>query len=133
MDFSKLTKTQRKVYEARFTAFQYLMKPERVKHRGRMAKSLESEARCCLGHMCVALNVEFVHYDAYSHTLSKIIGMHKFTGGSLSEKPLIKGKGYTNLTGLNDYSPMTPQEIGQYLMSVIWGGEDTPLKPLDEC
>ena len=36
------------------------------------------------------------------------------------------------LSSLNDETEITPQEIGQYLRTVIQGGKKTPFKPLKE-
>lgn len=108
--------------------------------------------RCCLGHMCYALDIKRVisstksltdkYKYAYGHfhdtgwapmELVNLVGLYSKGGGVNSHKDIIIGS-YTSssLADLNDNTMITPQQIGEYLKSVIEGGEDTPWRPLSD-
>jgi hypothetical protein len=59
----------------------------------------------------------------------ELVGLWNLAGGS-SNGDLILGE--SNLAVCNDHTPVTPQDIGHYLQSVIEGGEHTPFRPLSD-
>jgi hypothetical protein len=105
--------------------------------------------RCCLGHMCYALDIPKERdddggwfYDDISDfapaSMMRKVGLY-FSDGTnylgttifeiTDENSLYHGK-YRSLTTLNDDSDLSTQAIGRFLESVIEGGEATPWKPL---
>jgi|SRR5690606_38158119 len=139
------------ILENRKKAVEFLKQPERKKCGGRLVSTYDQESRCCLGHMCESLipetkelktsdsdeNILYAYYQGEMYAapplLVEKLGLHGIVGGSyLSKNYLIAEFPCNSLAQLNDNSPLTTQEIGAYLESVIEGGDDTPWKNLSE-
>ena len=130
------------ILENRQKVIAFLKDPARKKHKGTLESIVDNEARCCLGHMCVALNIErkvlgdSVRYDNANITISRstaeLIGLHGVLGQVIDGCIEYKCNHYFSLVSLNDASNITTQEIGAYLESVIEGGPNTPWKRLED-
>lgn len=122
-----------------------LKDPKSEKTEGLLEDPNNNNARCCLGHGCHALNIErFVDSNGICYgqendsavappQLINKVGLFFNLGVFQSRKiTTFKSVKFDSLVGANDGSNLTPQDIGEYLESVIEGGEDTPWKPLSE-
>lgn len=141
--------TRQEILENRKTVIEFLKNKSRKKATDQLDKG--NGQRCCLGHMCYALDIPKEKdddggwwYDGVSDfapaSLIEKIGLYACDGkndfGSVifeitDENSLYHGK-YRTLSDLNDTSNMSTQAIGRYLESVIEGGPDTPWKPLSD-
>ena len=129
------------ILENRKKVIEFLKDSRRKKCIGKLEDSQDSEKRCCLGHMCAALNVprmvlnNDVLYDGKTtfipESAMQLIGLYSHAGGSPTGL-IIYGQYYHTLVTINDTSTTSPQKIGEYLESVIKGGPNTPWKSLDE-
>ena len=124
-----MNEKQKEIMQARETAINFLMYPKLKKAKGQMGKA--NGSRCCLGHMCKALNINFINEEHHSFELAEKLKMHKQDGSNLLEVPILNSPYYC-LMLLNDETSASPQDIGKYLKSVIKGGEDTPFIHIDE-
>lgn len=142
--------TDEQILENRKKVVAYLQQPHLKKAKGRLANE-KTGGRCCLGHMCDALEIESSTINdgrerVYGHfkeacvapiELKKALGLRNRVGSALvrkaANKTTVRTKLKTrtkrtvnDLTALNDHTGITTQGIGQYLESVIMGGDDTP-------
>lgn len=131
--------TREEIYANRLKWIEFLLVPGRKK-----AISVLDEGngyRCCLGHACFVLKLtrtKNVHLDGNFYydnegevapsKLIEMVGLWDENGTSDNRVPLIGQE--NNLASLNDETDATPKEIGEYLMTVIEGGIDTPFRPL---
>lgn len=112
--------------------------------------------RCCLGHGCYILGIPRVQHAEgiprlqhaavqegyYSYdgdnaeapqSFVDMVGLWSRSGRINGGQPfIINGKKCDSLVRANDGLDATPQQIGQYLLSVIEGGDDTPFVPLSD-
>lgn len=99
--------------------------------------------RCCLGHGCYALRLQrektgsVYAYGKWMEECSApiefIAAVGLFACNGKSDSGLGLGQWQEDmLVNVNDETDATPQQIGEYLQSVIEGGEDTPFRPLSE-
>lgn len=153
------TLTQSQIITNRQTWIALLLDPATKKAKEVLDRG--GGARCCLGHGCFALGLagEKILSGSYSDVIEyagelsvaprafmRLVGLWFPTGerqqSSWPNKPL-RGlenlvrddrpdEGIVSLASLNDKTNYTPQQIGDYLMSVIAGGPDTPFRPLSE-
>lgn len=125
----------------------YLKRPETKKETHRLENPMDTDARCCLGHACYILGaerverhdrIEYFGNENYTpHQIVEELGLYDRTGRIIGSSAF---DNYTNfeefsfysLSVLNDMTDITPQKIGEYLESVIEGGEKTPLISLSE-
>lgn len=139
--------TRAQILENRRKWIDYLKLPDTKKSAGRLENPVVPENRCCLGHACHVLIPELrkqsdesftVYYDdemAYAPvSLKQKLGLYDRQGGNLlydlfSIEPYAEQR---SLSEFNDYTAITPQEIGAYLETVIEGGPKTPFRPLSE-
>lgn len=139
-----MTITREQVRANRQQWADFLCNPGRKKAQERL--DFGNGERCCIGHGCYALDIRRVQIPEGK--------FGKFGYGLVSERataPLefmdmvgLRGSGghvgagtignwsVTSLIDVNDDTHATPQEIGQYLQTVIEGGEDTPFLPLSD-
>lgn len=138
------------ILENRKKVVEFLKQPERKKGTGQLVSNYDQESRCCLGHMCESLipetkecktsdfdeNILYTYYQGEMYTapplLLEKLGLHNPSGYALTTGVSILNTSYSALSWVNDSTPLTPQEIGAYLESVIEGGDDTPWKNLSE-
>ena len=126
--------TRSEILANRKTWIAYLKRPDIIKWEGSLSHPGNGWAddkynnRCCLGHGCHALDIEFDAYAGYNSELTVKAGLWTPRGSTKSHAAIKKG--VPSLQYLNDKTDATPQDIGEYLESVIEGGEDTPFKPL---
>ena len=80
--------------------------------------------------------VEYARYQGNiylgPYLLVEKLGLHDNLGGVLTTSTRLLNTRYSSLSEVNDYTSLTPQQIGAYLESVIEGGDDTPWKNLSE-
>lgn len=133
------------IKENRQKVIDQLKDPSSQKETGKLESLQDSNYRCCLGHACHALNIirsqteccvcygEKEHDATAPEELVDLVGFYSCCGGfkSYSSHTFKKYK-FSDLMALNDVTSISPQEIGEYLESVIEGGEDTPWKSLSE-
>lgn len=107
-------------------------------------KLKNGDSFCCLGHGCDVLlgdsgvwdltDTFIIHDHEYKDLppdiFCNMVGMWDDQGGSYSSNNL-EGYRFDNLVDVNDVTNASPQEIGEYLKSVINGGYHTPFKPLN--
>ena len=131
--------TDEQIYHNRVKAINWLLDPSRVKAKSALRSTVD-EGRCCLGHMCDALEVPSFYnegngdweYGAEKNTalapneLIEAIGLNS-PQGTISDG---KFKGGVMLSAINDRTDATPQEIGKYLQSVIMGGKGSPWRKI---
>lgn len=138
------------ILENRKKVIEFLKQPERLKYAGALVDSRNHEARCCLGHMCESLipetkerkpsdfkeDILCIYYQGEKvyapPLLVKKLGLHDEAGRVLTTNASILDTHHSSLARVNDNTPITPQEIGAYLESVLEGGDDTPWKSLSE-
>lgn len=136
--------TDQEIYENRLRAVKYLQKPELKKAVGRLESEIKDGSKCCLGHMCTALEVHrkiddkgVVHYggslERYEapRELIDALGLSDEAGSAIGKLVLdMSNEEVMSLAALNDDTDITTQEIGKYLEQVIMGGEGTPWKEI---
>lgn len=130
-------KQKRQIMANRRKAIDYLINNKLDKHTGQLA-DFNGPGRCCLGHMCDALNIPYHPDYGTSDELQEALGMH-YSGGTplgrgILSAPLLRHylvKDRLDLTTINDATNATPKKIGRYLDSVIAGGPDTPFVRID--
>lgn len=141
----KLTQVQ--ILKNRIIATEYLLTPGLKKTIGMLGRA--GGSRCCLGHMCDALNVpkslaknplgNYYVYGKIGETNSgflpksvmESLGMYTRAGCSGNNELMKIDKfAEVKLTKLNDETSIRPQQIGQYLKDNILGGDRTPWKKL---
>lgn len=130
------------ILEARRTVVAFLQQPGLRKAKGVLARP--GGARCCLGHMCVALGLEVVkgvdmrlffggRDTVLPDSVKNRLGMYHETGEAVrGEKPIKipSRRACSSLAELNDETGARPHEIGAYLESVIMGGPNTPWREI---
>jgi hypothetical protein len=129
------------ILKNRQTWINRLLDPESKKG---IHKLKDGDSFCCLGHGCDVLLGDsgiwglkdtFILDDhEYEHlppnTFCDMVGLWDYNGGNFAANNL-DGYSFTNLVDVNDLTDNSPQEIGEYLESVIEGGHNTPFKPLN--
>ena len=124
------------ILENRKKWIKFLQDPKRRKTTERLDKG--KGYRCLLGHGCYILGVERSRIDnlwAYGLRKNFVFAPSEFislVGLSNQSGIFNTDDGESTLTILNDETDMTPQEMGDYLESVIEGGDNTPFKPLTD-
>lgn len=123
----------------------FLMKPARRKEIGTLDAG--KGFRCCLGHGCYALDLPRQHvvdpdgneiFEYYGQSgvapegFVKRVGLYDQEGTTRYYGVWLGEWEVSSLIEVNDDTDATPQQIGEYLQSVIDGGEDTPFRPLSE-
>lgn len=135
--------TRQQVREFREKSVAFLQQPELKKAVDLLDKG--NGERCCLGHMCVALEVEShqfsegsrIHYGVLRDVatapveLVQMVGLNNYNGESIGGSMLGKWDRLA-LTSINDKTDATTQEIGAYLETVIEGGSGTPWVALSD-
>ncbi len=122
----------------------FLKQPDRKKAKKMLDKGLGK--RCCLGHMCYALKIKRKKY--YTYQLMYVYGKENNSAyappelvlrvglytnqGDSKQRAVLGNTKFNSLLDWNDCSDSTPQEIGNYLESVIEGGPHTPWKSLND-
>lgn len=133
--------SDKEILENRKKVIEFLKSPTLQKERYRLENAYDTNRRCCLGHMCHVLHlkravreingIEHVLYDEHNttapDTLIKLIGLNDKWGSFYKD-----GGVQDCLSNMNDFTEMTPQEIGVYLESVIMGGPETPWKAISD-
>jgi hypothetical protein len=123
----------------------YLKNPDTKKAQGWL--DLGNGERCCLGHGCFVLGIvseknektkpHHIEYDGEDcfppASFVEMVGLYGNDGEFVEPDDFSAREGFSfgehtfyGLANLNDDSEITPQEIGEYLESVIEGGENTP-------
>ena len=141
--------TNEQIMENRQKWIDFLILPETKKGTGYLDRGYGT--RCCLGHGAFILGVhsvvhnssEIVQYGLERESyhapveLVEMVGLHAADGSSaIGENGYHHNmvstvrEDYTSLASLNDASDWTPQQIGEYLKTVIHGGDNTPFKKL---
>lgn len=144
--------TRAEIFANRQKWIDYLKRPETKKANGVLEYASTPEYRCCLGHACHVLNIPrfeddgTVYYGTSAHESIprdnaffmpiegvEMLGLWDNEGKALGSI-WMQNQHYTTLAQVNDSSLYmnSPQEIGEYLQSVIEGGTDTPFIPLDQ-
>lgn len=122
----------------------YLKSPTTKKAYKRLVDPMDHEARCCLGHACHILipesfkpsNCTFMECVTYpsAHVIN-LLGLWNSSGGNPENSPFFVNLEVPNvidLASLNDHTSYTPQQVGEYLESVIEGGPTTPFRSLND-
>lgn len=144
--------TRSEILENRKKWIEFLKRPETKKFVGYLENVNNPEERCCLGHAChLFLNDTrhisdklFVLYGSANESevapfeLMHKLGLYSNIGNVRSKYDMhFKYDGYDynfcSLASFNDNNyeiPSTPQIIGEYLESVIEGGDNTPFYSL---
>lgn len=144
---TKYTRSQIRANRQKWIDF--LMVKGRKKATGLLDKG--GGARCCLGHGCYVLGIKpersdggsWIYYDDASEMAPKsfveMVGLWTQEGSTFNENSDIDVFGNKNpikmfesLAEVNDETNASPKKIGEYLLSVIEGGEHTPFRPLSE-
>ena len=117
--------TPEQIDENRQKWLSVLRAPESKKALGVLESSEDPNARCCLGHACHALGLKrtepagsrYVHYDSKSQWLSKNArrALRIDSTGYFRKPIIINGKKLTNLSQVNDWTSLTPQEIADVI------------------
>lgn len=123
----------------------FLKNPKRKKVEGFLDGG--NGYRCCLGHGAYCLGISrqenndiytygsFHEKEVAPSELIELVGLWDNQGSiknALSYICLNDDVPILDLTSLNDNTEYSPQQIGDYLNSVIEGGEHTPFRPLSE-
>lgn len=144
------------ILENRKKVVAYLQKPHLKKAKGSLRDN--KGGRCCLGHMCDALEIKYVKeggeylYGAdreeenAPEELMLALGLHTSLGGFDASlgwhdgnkgRTIVRSREFTvdkvpsvNLAELNDRRKISTKRIGEYLECVINGGKMTPFKHL---
>jgi hypothetical protein len=137
--------TDEQVLANRRKWIEFLRQPGRQKARSFL--DVGHGARCCLGHGCYALGIArkrtpegFAYGEVQDEEMApaefvQAVGLWDRAGSSDdgylqilrvgADGPLVY-----RLTGLNDDTDWTPRQIGDYLESVVLGGDRTPFRPI---
>jgi len=135
------TLTRQEILDNRRKWIEFLKQPERKKATGFLDTG--DGRRCCLGHGCYVLGVKRRKFPGgYAYQYRALDGgwrtgssavLRDLVGLKTSDGDFISINGVaTCLSGLNDGTDATPQEIGAYLESVIEGGKYSPFRPLTD-
>nr|CAI3971272.1 hypothetical protein ORM20_00223 [Ochrobactrum phage ORM_20] len=152
--------TRSEILAAREAWIEYLMNPHRRKYRGKLANPKRCDERCCLGHgMHLFYGLKYVNgsyqhkgedgkatFDFVEkvglwnrigriendHSVGTLRDIEKFVGKFVLAEFGRNVKELDSLTRVNDWTRTSPQRIGEYLLHVIEGGEDTPFRPLSD-
>jgi hypothetical protein len=139
-----MTITDKEIYNNRLKWIEYLKRPETKKFTENLENPEDPEARCCLGHACHVLAPETRNLDNdgdvlygddvafLPDSLVEQLGMWTYEGGA-NDRDIFADLGYRAccLSVLNDNTDISPQEIGEYLQTVIMGGEHTPFTKIN--
>ena len=134
--------SDKEIFENRKKVIGYLKQPHLKKTVKRLA-NINTDGRCCLGHMCDALNVVYTDINGRRYyglrkndlvapaELVEKIGLNGVTGPTFTGMIEIGTRySFYSLSSLNDNSTISTQSIGKYLESVIMGGENTPWREI---
>lgn len=139
--------TRSEILSHRQAWIDYLKRPETKKEKGRLESRTDSEARCCLGHACHIAGAErtvnqetaTVFYDGVEtiapSQVMKYFGLRASNGFVYHDGDFIHTfaeYNFSSLASLNDHTDATPQEIGEYLQTVIEGGPNSPFISIKE-
>lgn len=124
--------SDQEIYQNRLKVLKYLENPHLRKTRGVLRRG---RGRCCLGHMCDALDVPSVFdgtsYIYVGNNVSTLpdeaiaaLGMKDAFGSFYS-------KTHRPLSVLNDNTRTSPQAIGRLLANNVIGGDGTPWRKLN--
>jgi hypothetical protein len=136
------TLSDKEIYANRLKAVAYLKQPHLRKASGVLERP--DGSCCCFGHMCNALAIpkevktnggiyfEGTFDGTAPDTLISKLGMFDSFGRTGNGFDIIntEQEPIVCLVDLNDLTDMTPQQIGEYLESVIMGGTSTPWKSI---
>lgn len=139
--------TNQEIYQNRLKWIKFLLKPDTKKFKGVLEDINNPDYRCCLGHACHVFNLEKTIINAESfgkqilyenfvavlpYSLVEKLHMWGDSGEAknFDNKGTLKDLDVYSLVTLNDSTDYTPQQIGEYLMKVIMGGDGTPFKPI---
>ena len=122
---------------------EFLKQPHLRKEKWSLASPNHEEnfRRCCIGHACVAFGFEFDFEETLNQDVTKAVGLRDDEGAgyrisrnhfSTSHELEFDGNKHPGLTHINDSTGASPQEIGEYLESVINGGHKTPFMDREE-
>lgn len=134
--------TDLEIFENRKTVISFLKQDGLQRATGVLQSVENPEARCCLGHMCVALDIQVELSDKWYFGEDKRTGaapkelMEKVSlfgslGEVLNSKAKIGDTGLSDLAYINDNDRWSFSEIAEYLEENILGGEDTVWKKID--
>lgn len=133
-----LTRAQVRANREKVIAF--LRNPELEKANGVLDKG-DGVSRCCLGHMCAAMEIKSVaslngHIGygekiEYYYAPSELIDAVGLKNKKGSVGASIMGTRYHHLARVNDDSDKQPADFADYLESVIEGGPNSPWHALD--
>ena len=145
--YARYTRAQVRANREKVIAF--LQEPERKKAIGRLDAG--NDHRCCLGHMCFALDIKRSHtawidnngremfgyglqeqYSIGPTELVQMVALNTNIGEAIGQKTYLGDFQYGALSSVNDKSDATTQEIGAYLATVIEGGDGTPWHALSD-
>lgn len=129
--------TKQQILKNRGTWTSRLLDKRARKLIGRLSNPYDLWESCCLGHGCLALNIEYDMLIMVCFGKSKatalapaefveLVGLNGSLGQFLNVEP------HSSLSSLNDDTEMTPQEIGNLLNSIIKGGNGTPFRSLND-
>lgn len=141
--------TDIEIFENRKKAIEFLKTPGLKRAKDILQSVKNPEARCCLGHMCVALDIHPVLGDYTTHQeyqfgkdkecaiapyeLRQAVGLDSGTAyiiGVGIGMPNLWGTGEISLAGINDSDRLSFHEIAENLERDILGGEDTVWKKI---
>jgi len=116
------------------------LKTNPPKIKGMLESFKNQSERCCLGHGCYVFNLQKevdnqVIYEGSIYCappkLIELLGLRDDMG-NIPQGYFDGDNVYTELTEMNDETNMTHKEIGEYLESVIEGGDNSPFLPLGD-
>jgi hypothetical protein len=136
--------TDLKLYSNRVKWINYLKSDSIGKHQNELEDLNEPKNRCCIGHAfhCLGFEREEIdgvyYYDgellSASDNLINLLGLKGSEGEFFGDeyenfnayKEILIGVSRVSLVILNDYTDLTPQDIGALLEPMIMGGDGTP-------
>ena len=117
--------TKEEINENRQKWLAVLRDPESKKVTSILESTGDPNARCCLGHACHALSLKRTMYDKSRYVyydyefrqlpLRACEALEIDTNGSFKEPIVIKDHNFYGLTGVNDGTSLTPQEIADVI------------------
>lgn len=122
----------------------FLKRPDTIKGKQLLESTSNNEARCCLGHACHVLIPETRNTNGGRVVYGNItdwayappllvdkLGLYKANGeipNGSQALANVTGATWNSLADYNDNTSITPQQIGEYLETVIEGGFNTPFE-----
>lgn len=136
--------TRKEILENRRIWIEFL-KTNPPKFIGKLENIENQEERCCLGHGCHIFNIDkkemklittiSVNYGgefwSAPEKLVELLGLRD-EDGTIPDEYFYENLTVTNLLELNDETDMNHRQIGEYLESVIEGGDNSPFLPLED-